>query len=79
MRLILFPVFLLACLITLAYAFVISTPLAPVLCAIWALIALVALVGRAVLDALHRLAGGHAEPRGEPGDRGGAYMPPGIK
>ncbi|WP_457425621.1 hypothetical protein [Roseateles sp. P5_E7] len=78
MRFALFLIFLVACAMGAGYGLFGNTAVASVLCAIWLLMAVVALVGRGVIDAL-RVRDGSSEPRGEPGDRGGAVMPSWLK
>jgi hypothetical protein len=78
MRTILFPVFLVAFAMAIGYGLFATGPLASVLGAIWTLIAVVAMVGRGILDALHRNEAG-AQPSGEPGDRGGVQLPGWLK
>lgn len=79
MRFIMLIVFVAACLFATAYGVFGTSAASSVLGAIWTLIAVVALIGRGVLDALHRLGGVPAEPGREPGDRGGAGMPSWLK
>lgn len=75
MRAILFIVTVAACVMGLGYGVLGTSATSGILGAVWTLIAVVAAGFRGVLDALHARAGAGSEPRGEPGDRGGARMP----
>ncbi|RZL38723.1 MAG: hypothetical protein EOP35_05125 [Rubrivivax sp.] len=79
MRTVLFIVTMAACAMGLGYGVLGTGPISSVLAAIWTLIAVVAIVGRGVLDAMLTRDGAGADPSGEPGDRGGARMPGWLK
>lgn len=70
MRFVLFLVFLVACALALGYGVLGLSDMSRVLSALWVLIAVVALVGRGVLDALQRVQRG-AEPPPSSGYSGG--------
>ncbi len=75
MRFILFIVTMAACAMALGYGLLGTSATSSILGAVWTLIAVVAAGFRGVLDALRARGGFSSEPRGEPGDHGGARMP----
>lgn len=77
MRVAMFITFVVACLLAVLNGLLSSGALAPVLGAIWSLVAVVAMGFRAVLDALHRRE--HSGMPAEGVDRGGVRMPGWLK